>query len=75
MSFLDILGAVSLIAGITSSIVTIVSFFASQNPSTKQKLMLVGVPLAIILIIAGAASLFYSSQLAISMPCCQSVVQ
>jgi|SRR5579884_568443 len=61
MSFWEILGAINVIAGIASCIVTVAGYFASQNPSTKQKLMMVGVPLAIILIIAGAASLFYSS--------------
>jgi hypothetical protein len=61
LGFWQILANIGIIAGIASGIATIAGYFASANASTKQKLMLVGVPLAIIFIGAGVLSLLYAS--------------
>jgi hypothetical protein len=61
MDFWQILGNIGLVAGIVSSVATVVGYFTSPNASTRQKLKLVGVPFAILLIVAGLLSLLYSS--------------
>ena len=60
MNFLQILGGISIIAGIASSIATVAGYVSPHPASTRQRLTFVGVPLAIILIGAGVLSLLYS---------------
>jgi hypothetical protein len=60
MGFWQILGDIGIVAGIASSIATLAAYFTTQSPLTKQRFKLVGVPLALILIVAGVLSLWYS---------------
>ncbi len=60
MGFWQILGDIGIVAGIASSIATLAAYFTTQSPLTKQRFKLVGVPLALILIVAGILSLWYS---------------
>ncbi len=61
MGFWQILGDIGIVVGVASSVATLVAYFTTHSPLTKQRFKLVGVPLALILIVAGALSLWYSA--------------